>query len=175
MELSSMTEEIKSHRLLVHADTDELTPHMDNFRPKDLIAEVIRDLGFNALSCGLNLAMNPDVSTKIIKSDPVILRRVLLNLIKNNLEASIEDERVSLSCFETSGGITISVQNHRYIPIDVQHLIFQRSYSTKGVGSRTGTYSEKLFIEEYLQGQVWFESAGETGTIFYLHLPLDLN
>lgn len=53
----------------------------------------------------------------------------------------------------------------------VQLQVFQRSFSTKGIGRGIGTYSIKLFAEKYLGGKVRFESREPTGTLFQVMLP----
>ena len=66
----------------------------------------------------------------------------------------------------------ISVHNDGVIPREVQLQIFQRSFSTKGgEGRGVGTYSVRLFTENYLRGRVGFHSIEGSGTTFGLTLP----
>jgi sensor histidine kinase regulating citrate/malate metabolism len=58
------------------------------------------------------------------------------------------------------------------MPEKVKLQIFNRSFSTKGIGRGIGTYSIKLITEGYLKGIVDFESAEERGTTFTIQLPL---
>jgi len=53
----------------------------------------------------------------------------------------------------------------------VKLQIFQRSFSTKGSNRGVGTYSIKLFVENYMKGTVWFESNESEGTTFKVDLP----
>jgi sensor histidine kinase regulating citrate/malate metabolism len=58
------------------------------------------------------------------------------------------------------------------MPKEVQLQIFQRSFSTKAqVGRGIGTYSIKLFAEQYLGGKVYFTSQEPDGTSFVLSIP----
>jgi sensor histidine kinase regulating citrate/malate metabolism len=59
------------------------------------------------------------------------------------------------------------------IPEDVRLQIFQRSFSTKGSGRGLGTYSMKLFGENYLHGRVYFRTNEKQGTTFTIELPLE--
>jgi len=68
--------------------------------------------------------------------------------------------------------VVFSVQNPGVMPHTTQLQIFQRSFSTRGPGRGTGTYSIKLFGEHYLKGKVWFSSSEEEGTTFFLSLPI---
>jgi signal transduction histidine kinase len=60
------------------------------------------------------------------------------------------------------------------MPADVQLQMFHRSFSTKGKGRGTGTYSVKLLTEKYLQGRVAFTSTPASGTTFEVTLPYAL-
>lgn len=54
---------------------------------------------------------------------------------------------------------------------DIQLQIFQRSFSTKDETRGTGTYSIKMFTEQYLNGKVSFVSNEEERTVFSVFLP----
>jgi len=57
------------------------------------------------------------------------------------------------------------------MPPEVAPQVFQRSFSTKGADRGLGTWSMKLFAEEYLGGAVSFQTDRERGTTFSLVLP----
>ena len=111
-------------------------------------------------------------SGAMLEVDPLRVRQMVHNLVKNALEATPHGEEVRLACTRGWSSIIFSVHNPGCIPRSVQLQIFQRSFSTKGKGRGIGTYSMKLFGERYLQGRVWFFSSEEKGTTFYLSLPL---
>jgi hypothetical protein len=104
-------------------------------------------------------------------SDANLLSRVLGNLLKNALEASLPGQTVTLSCRCTDSEIAFSCHNEGVIDRDIQLQIFQRSFSTKGAGRGIGTYSVKLLTERFLQGRVSFETAVDAGTIFTATYP----
>ena len=65
------------------------------------------------------------------------------------------------------------VWNEKCIPDEIRLRIFQRNFSTKqGTGRGLGTYSMKLFGEQFLKGKVDFETSPQKGTVFRLTLPL---
>ncbi|MHB9134251.1 MAG: sensor histidine kinase [Armatimonadota bacterium] len=104
--------------------------------------------------------------------DPVLLLRVLLNMVKNAFEATEPDGTVHCWFERLDGRPAFVVQNAARIPDDVAHHIFQRSFSTKSHHGRgLGTYSMKLFGERYLGGAVSFISTDEDGTKFSIVLP----
>lgn len=106
----------------------------------------------------------------ILETDAVLLKRILGNMTKNALEASLPQKKVTLSCALKDGKCIFSVHNESYIDREIQLQLFKRSFSTKGQGRGVGTYSIKLFGEKYLKGKVGFESTQEKGTTFFIKL-----
>ncbi|MGK9476341.1 ATP-binding protein [Melioribacter sp. OK-6-Me] len=100
-----------------------------------------------------------------------MLVRSLGNLLKNTLEASKTGDTVTVKTVIGDDQIIFSVHNPAFMPQDVQMQIFNRSFSTKeGTGRGLGTYSTRLFIEKYLNGEVYFHSNEEEGTVFNIKL-----
>ena len=113
----------------------------------------------------------PD-DTTIINTVPLLVSRVLGNMLVNAMEASGNGDVIRLSAIVEDKLFRFQVWNPQVIPDDIQHRIFQRHFSTKkGDGRGLGTYSMKLFGEKYLQGTVGFQSSASKGTTFFLNLP----
>ncbi|WP_319559687.1 ATP-binding protein [Marispirochaeta sp.] len=108
-------------------------------------------------------------------SDPVILRRVFINLIKNALEAAPRGSAVVLDSRKTSWGVLLSVQNQGLMSKEVQRSLFRQTFSTKGTSRGFGSYSVKLLTEQYLRGSVSFVSDNEHQTVFQVRLPWTIN
>ncbi len=105
-------------------------------------------------------------------SDRTQLSRVLENMLKNALEASSPGEAVRAGCGPADDGrVCFWVANNQHIPPKAQLQIFNRSFTTKGMGRGIGTYSMKLLAERYLKGEVTFTSSPEAGTVFTAILP----
>jgi len=90
----------------------------------------------------------------------------------NAAEATPDQGSVSIICQNKPGVVVFSIHNIGAIPDGIQLQIFQRSFSTKGNGRGLGTYSMKLFGENYLQGKVYFTSDEKEGTRFTIELPI---
>jgi len=111
-----------------------------------------------------------------IETDKTILIRSLGNLVKNALEATTSGQTIKLSALKKGDLINFIVWNEGLIPEDVQLQIFQRSFSTKAKSGRgIGTYSVKLFVENYLNGKVFFNSSLTEQTSFIISLPIRKN
>ncbi len=118
-----------------------------------------------------NVEIDPQAQNFILKTDVVLLKRVLGNMLKNALEASAPGQSITLNCIKFNNRARFSVHNSSFIERKNQLQLFKRSFSTKGSGRGIGTYSMKLFGEKYLKGNVWFESTREKGTTFYVEIP----
>jgi C4-dicarboxylate-specific signal transduction histidine kinase len=108
------------------------------------------------------------------ESDIRLLRRVLINMVKNALEAVVAGTTVKLFFDRVEGAPVFSVWNPGTIPNDVAKQIFQRSFTTKGEQGRgVGTYSMRLLGGQYLGGHVNFTTSEEEGTEFSIRLPVE--
>ncbi len=168
---NKLIDEIKSQRTLTQAEDGELELDIDNFSTKELLEEIILLYEKNQVAENKKIIVKSGCIDTIIETDKIILRRVMSNLTKNALEASKSGETVTLNCKELDNTITFYVKNNSYIPKNIQLQLFQRSFSTKGVGRGIGTYSVKLLTERYLKGKVNFKSDKESGTVFMVSYP----
>lgn len=168
---SELLEEIKAQRDLIAAENNELVVSMAPTKSLTLLND-IHDLYKNhEVARCRKIELDPkSVNTEFL-TDASLLRRVISNMVKNGLEATAENETVTLSCRLNHSGIQFLVHNPRFIPRSVQLQIFQRSFSTKGSNRGLGTYSMKLLGERYLEGKVSFTTNPEIGTTFKIWLP----
>jgi signal transduction histidine kinase len=107
----------------------------------------------------------------VISTDVGLLSRVLGNMIRNAVEASLPGEVIALACREQGAEVEFRVHNAAVMPREVQARVFQRSFSTKGPARGLGTYGMKLITERYLGGRDWFESSESEGTTFFASFP----
>jgi len=166
-----LVEEISAQRLLSAAEDGELQVSVEELHSLETTCRMIRQ--FHSTSCaqGKELIVSPAAEHFDFVSDPVLIRRVLINLTKNALEAVGPGEKVTLNCFTDGDEICFTVHDAIVIPEEVQRQLFTRSFSTKGAGRGLGTYSIKLITEKYLHGRVSFVSNEEQGTVFTVRYP----
>ena len=115
----------------------------------------------------------PDVS---LYTDPLLVSKVLGNMVINALEATPKGGQVRLAVEVVEEGTAVvwKVWNAAYIDEKYRHRIFQRYFSTKADSGRgLGTYAMKLFGEHYLGGKVDFFSDPAEGTVFFFRLPIN--
>ncbi|MEX0980837.1 MAG: HAMP domain-containing sensor histidine kinase [Bacteroidales bacterium] len=169
---NSLYDTINEQKQYSLAESGKLRIKKEMLHPQDLIIEAT--LPFNekkGYKAALEIA--GDTADLIFTSDSSLLSRVLINMIKNALEASEEKDTVTVGATQTGHQLRFWVHNPGYMPRETQLQIFERSYTTKGHGRGLGTFSMKLLGESCLGGKVDFSSEEETGTTFWIDLPLD--
>ena len=162
--INKLIDEIKAQRDLTSAENNEMK----------VIPSAIDSLKFlnEQFEENLKIRIDPNAAQITLISDPIILGRVLGNMIKNALEASQKDKTVTVGCNQQTDQVEFWVQNSTFMQRHVQLQMFKRSFSTKSPNRGLGTYSMKLLGEKFLHGKVDFISSLEEGTIFRLRLPL---
>jgi signal transduction histidine kinase len=166
-----LVEEIAAQRALNAAESGDLEVTPLALRSMDLIRRVLNVLRTASVSRGRELHVAADTQPFAFTSDPVLLRRVLVNLVKNALEAVPVGGVVTIGAHRDADAVVFTVHNATTMPDEVQQQIYQRSFSTKGTGRGLGTYSIRLLTQHYLRGQVSFVSNDRDGTMFTVRLP----
>ncbi len=163
--------ELQSQRQLLEAERGELEISSDTVHSGTILQEAAGLYADQKLTENRTITVDPESEDIEFGTDPVLLGRIVGNMVKNALEATAEDGTVLLSCSTGPDTVTFSVNNPTHMPRNTQLQVFQRSFSTKGVGRGIGTYGMKLFGEHYLGGSVRFTSSEAEGTTFCVELP----
>lgn len=167
-----LTDEIRSQRELSYAESGDLILETELMNSIDILDAATQQLQHQECAKQKSIILDTKSQSIDFMCDNTILKRILINMLKNALEASQIGSDVNTGCYKNNNKITFWVQNSAYINKQAQLKIFQRSYSTKGANRGLGTYSMKLLGENYLKGKVGFESNKENGTKFYINLPI---
>ncbi|MBK5113554.1 MAG: PAS domain-containing sensor histidine kinase [Candidatus Heimdallarchaeota archaeon] len=175
IEINKLLDDIQAQRDLLKLDKKELVTEFSEVDSLELIQMIIHTLSTDKTAKGKRIAIAKDSVSLKLKTDERLLRRSLINLLKNALEASTSDEEVIIGCKQFKNDIEFWVQNKAVLSEEVKSQVFQRFFSTKGLGRGLGTYSVRILVEEHLNGQVNFESSEKIGTIFRIILPVEVN
>jgi nitrogen fixation/metabolism regulation signal transduction histidine kinase len=148
----------------------------ENIDVPTLIREV---LALYALQPGINIATEFADHTLTINADPVRIRQVMHNLIKNALEA--------MAAISSKGVIKIKVypvvkNNAEFLEIAVYDngpgvnedqigKIFEPYVTTKSRGTGLGLAIVKKIIEEH-RGMIWLDTRYQAGACFIIRLPV---
>lgn len=167
----NLIEEIQAQREIGSAERGDLQPNFEEVDACDILKELKQLYTNHELNFGKPINVFPSASKCSLRTDRVLLKRVLGNMIKNAIEVNTPDDMITIKCEQVNGSACFSVHNKSVIPAEAQMELFKRFFSTKGNGRGLGTYGMKLFGEKYLKGKVWFESKEEKGTTFFIELP----
>lgn len=166
-----LIEEIQAHRDILDAERSDLEVSPSDMGLIGFMNSLLARTRHLNCALGKKITLDFPDEDHAIRTDETLLGRVLVNLIKNALEASGPGQTVTVGFRHEAAATRFRVHNSGGIPEEVRLQIFQRSFSTKGKGRGLGTYSVKLLTERYLQGQVEFTSDESSGTVFTLTIP----
>ena len=167
-----LIDEINAQRMLTAAENNDLAVHPVQMALLPMLHEIAETFSTHEVARERTLRVAPDAQDVIAKTDATLLRRVVINLAKNALEASDVGENVTLNLRRSNQQVEITVHNPAVMPEEIRLQIFNRSFSTRGPGRGLGTYSAQLLTERYLGGHISFISAAPHGTIFTVALPV---
>lgn len=168
-----MVDQILSQRDLASAERGDLQLRLSEVGAAELLSEIAGLFKAHEVGKNKEIEVLVTCSNVRINTDKVLLSRVIVNLLKNALEAESPGAKITLSCERTPGGAAFLVHNPGRMPEDSRLQVFQRSFSTKGGGRGLGTYSIRLLTEKYLKGTVSFITGAE-GTTFRAEYPASL-
>ncbi len=109
-------DEIEAHRVLVAAEHGELTVAVKRLDSLRVLTEVFDAYNRPDILEERGLALAAGSAAVAFESDPTLLRRVLGNMVKNALEASIPGERVTIGCRAEGDRVAFWVHNPTDMP-----------------------------------------------------------
>lgn len=163
-------EEILIHREIKAAENGDLQVKIDSINTLEILESSILKIKSHEALKNKVVSVAEDSYNTIFRTDRILIQRILMNLIKNALEATKTNGSVMAGVKEAGDKIRFWIRNDEVMPEDIQLQMFQRSFSTKGLNRGIGTYSIKLLAENYLDGKVDFISNENEGTIFWVDL-----
>jgi K+-sensing histidine kinase KdpD len=163
-------DEIILHRQIRAAENGELQVKIELVNSSVLLDSAIGKISSHKVGQNKEIVVADNSADIDFETDKVLFQRVVINLLKNALEATSQKGLITTGFEETPDMIRFWVKNDSLIPSEVQTQLFQRSFSTKGRGRGIGTYSIRLLTENYLKGKVSFISNKEVGTVFTVEL-----
>lgn len=167
-----IVDQVTSQRDLIYAEDGTLTCEPGEIDVNDILNGLY--IAQKRIAISKNKVLDGEFLKEpvAVETDPRLLSRVLLNMIKNAMEVSESDYTIVVRPKIEGDMLEISVNNPGVISAEVAASIFHFGNTTKGAGRGIGTYSMKLIGENYLHGNVWFTSNEKDGTTFYIGIPL---
>lgn len=148
------------------------------FNFNDFVKEVVDDMQKTTVTHQIIDNLNADIE---IQGDKDKLSQVLDNLISNATKYSPAADKIIVSTQIVKDGVQLSVQDFGIgISIEGQKRVFEQFYRVAGENQSTfqgmgiGLYICAEIIKKE-GGNIWVESTGGKGSVFYVWLPVDLN
>jgi len=164
-------EELQNHRLIMEVEEGRMAPRHQALHTSEVLGTLATHFQAHPAGRDRRLLLEDHVPSTL-QTDPVLLHRVLANMVLNAMEASAQGGTVLLWTSGGLGQVTFHVHNDQSIDPAVAHLLFRKAVSTKrGTGRGLGTYAMRLIGEELLGGKVGFQTGIKEGTTFYISLP----
>jgi len=141
---------------------------------ESILRQVVTLLRSQATLENIEIIESYDDSPLEVWCDENSLKQVVINLIKNAIEAMPDGGKIYLSMKRENNVAVIRIVDQGCgIPPDRLHKIGTPFYTTKKDGTGLGTMISFNIIENH-NGKISIESELNKGTTFVIHLPLDV-
>jgi PAS domain S-box-containing protein len=146
-----------------------------------LTEEAIQDISLAAADKQIHLKRRlGQQGNMTIRTDPVIVKEILANLLANAVKYTPDQGHVTLSVRARAADVLLTVSDTGWgIPKYSQDQIFSKFFRAQNImerettGTGLGLYLVKGLVEA-IGGRIWFDSDENTGTNFYFSLPRKL-
>ena len=166
----------------IDSEIDYLQNVVDTFlgyareKPLELMPHSLDDLVLDAVQfvrndAGTDVSIStPDPKNTVVYVDRHQFHGVLINIIKNAVQASAQGDTVVISMSETEDTASIAIQDHGVgMSDDVQSQVFQPFFTTKEKGSGLGLALAKKTCDQH-DGQLRIVSTPGEGTCVIIDL-----
>jgi len=127
---------------------------------------------------GIDVAVSKSRGLPQVAADPDKLRQILTNLIDNAIKYSPDGGHVEVEIGRSGGRVRFRVTDEGLgIPPAEQDRIFEKFFRldpnlTRGVGGTgLGLYISRELVTR-MNGRIWVDSDGRSGSSFFLELPI---
>ncbi|MEM3404446.1 MAG: CHASE4 domain-containing protein [Nitrososphaeria archaeon] len=134
-----------------------------------LIDEVLNTID---VPSDIKVSIEQKTSIPKTKTDPLIIKHILMNIIINAIDAMPNGGRLAIKVFKEIDTVCVSVTDTGVgIPKENLEKIFTPLFTTKSKGKGLGLSVSKKLIEQ-LDGTISVESQEGKGTTFTVQLPI---
>lgn len=138
----------------------------------NIIRSVIPIINTQAILNNLEIITEYDEETALIRCDENQLKQVIINLLKNAIEATPNGGTIQVTCKKQGKHILVQIIDQGPgIPPELIKKLGEPFYTTKPNGTGLGLMISYNIIEKH-RGKLFFESRMNTGTIASIQLPL---
>jgi Histidine kinase-, DNA gyrase B-, and HSP90-like ATPase/PAS domain len=169
---SEVQQEVQFHNILKEIESQQYKLKLFNLEGVRFIYQILENLQHYGYAENKRFIIDVNSDEFTMNTDTVLLKIALSCMLKNAMEATEINAAVRLGCNTEGDRAIFWVRNDNYIASEDQPYIFQKYFTTRENNVGLGTYTLKLICENYLKGDVYFESSKEQGTFFSIKIPL---
>ncbi|MBN9428654.1 MAG: PAS domain S-box protein [Burkholderiales bacterium] len=143
-----------------------------------IVADAVGLAEIDAHRQGMRIDTALEAGLPTLYADPILIEQVLLNLLKNGIEAMREcppanGRGVRLAVEYRAGHVEFSVTDQGSgLAQDAQERLFEPFFTTKAEGMGIGLNICRSIVESH-KGRLWAEQPPEGGCCFRFTLPVD--
>jgi signal transduction histidine kinase len=143
----------------------------------DLVTAVVEMTAYEARRYDVAVTVDMDPTLPQVSVDPIQVEQVLLNLLRNAIEALHdhgENPRyIAIFGRRLDGDVILTVEdNGPGVPLEPPGRVFDPFYTTKQDGMGMGLPISRTIVENH-GGRLWAENKPEGGSRFSFHLPIE--
>ena len=150
-------------------------PQKEPVELNKVVRDTLQQFGHVIEEPDIDVEFNLDKDLGEVLADGRMIKQVIINLLKNSIEA-VEDEedgRIRVTTAKDGSEVVFSVtDNGPGIEEDVREKLFSPFFTTKVGGSGLGLSVTRRIVRQH-GGEIGFESDVGKGTSFYVRLPRD--
>jgi signal transduction histidine kinase len=142
-----------------------------------LVKNVMKDQENTALQRNIDLILEVDANPVVVEVNKDKMYQAFMNLISNSIKYSKDGNAVQIGTILKDKEAVLYVRDNGIgIPDDQKDKIFDKFFRANNAakvtanGTGLGLYFAKQVVEAH-NGKIWFESAIDKGTTFYISLP----
>lgn len=161
----------------VHDFVRRSEPKRERVQLNDLVREAIELMNADAHKRQIDIKPRLSSALPEIDADPIMLEQLIVNLVRNAMDASVQQPRkrraVSVTTDLQRNQITLAIADRGDgIPLESAKRLFEPFFSTKQEGMGMGLNICRS-IAELHHGRLTFEPRPGGGTVFTLTLPVE--
>ncbi|HLA84671.1 MAG TPA: ATP-binding protein [Thermoguttaceae bacterium] len=154
------------------------TPKRAPLAPSEAVAEVVSLMGNDLRDAGIALVVDADSSLPVVSADKILLQQVLLNLMRNAVEAMTATPRnarwLDVQAKVDGDSLIVAVRDTGCgIPVEKAGRpdeLFGAFFSTKSDGLGMGLAISRSIVESH-GGRIWATPNPDQGTTFTFTVP----
>jgi signal transduction histidine kinase len=167
----SITEQLNivtSIQEILHIQRQYITGHESQERKPVNMRNIINDslsmvfASFDKM--GIDVSLNMDAELPIIKGDRTKLMQLLLNVLRNSIEAidiNAVEKNIDISTFSHNDTLVLKIKDSgKGFDTDTAGKLFSKGFTTKSTASGLGLYSCRAIMESH-EGTIQVKSTGQ--------------